>query len=133
MTKVLHSKTWILQSKTCKYNNRRVLTKREKHRIQIDQNYLTCNVKRCPINTLILFEPFKNLHPHLSALSLNLNLTIKSKSAHGDLLSFSKLNKQIILREIFFKNNQFFLHVKTGIEIHVLNNLNPEKMKTKSF
>ena len=131
MTKVLHSKTWILQSKTCKYNNRRVLTKREKHRIQIDQNYLTCNVKRCPINTLILFEPFKNLHPHLSALSLNLNLTIKSKSAHGDLLSFSKTKKQIILREIFFRSNQILFHLNWGIEIYLVNNLNHENMETK--
>ena len=107
--------------------------KTAEHRLS-DQDYLTCKVKHCPSSYHINFScTFQNLYSHLRAITLNLNLTIKSTSAKCDLLSFSKLNKQIILREIFFKNNQFFLHVKTGIEIHVLNNLNPEKMKTKSF
>ena len=40
-----------------------------------NQKYLTCQAKRCPGIKLIPFCGAENLHPHPSAIILNLNLT----------------------------------------------------------
>ena len=44
-----------------------------------NQKYLSCQAKRCPGIKLICFctEVISNLNPHLSAITLNLNLTHK--------------------------------------------------------
>ena len=81
-----------------------------------NQKYLTCQAKRCPGIKLIFFCADKNLHPHLSAIILNLNLTYKIKRADCDLLSFSKTKKQTILKT-FFKNNLPLPHLEIRIEI----------------
>ena len=92
-----------------------------------NQKYLICQVKRPGIK-LIFFCVAWNLHPHLTAVMLIENYTRKLWLAE-----FFQ-NKQTFLRKIFFKNNLLSPHLETGIDhqINVLNNLNFEKIGTKS-
>ena len=63
----------------------------------------TKNIYVFPNIKLILSFVVQNLHLHLKAIILNLNLTHKIARPDCDLLSFSKTKKQRILRKIFFK------------------------------
>ena len=70
-------------------------------------NLSSKTLSRYQTNILLLFFcAAQNLHPHLTAIILNLNLKYKFTRADCDLLSLSKTKKQT--KKIFFKNNLLF-------------------------
>ena len=102
-----------------------------------NQKCSTCQSRRCPGIKHIFFCGAYNLHKHMSALILNLNITYKITRADCDLLSFSKTKWANDSEENIFQNPSTFMtprnrNIELDHQIDVLNNLNPEKMETKS-